>query len=109
MKNELMQEQIDEYRERWVVVEGFLDSNDLATWRVHVDAAVERRQNRKLAHSDAESGDSYYDNVFTQRLNLWMDHEGMRGLMLDRRIGRMAAALAGVEGIRNANKEGVAP
>ena len=101
MNTKLTQGQIDEYRERGViVVEGFLDSDDLAIWRMHVDAAVERRQSRKSAHSDAKSGDSYYDNVFTQRLNLWMDHEGMRGLMLDRRIGRMAADLAGVEGIR---------
>ena len=101
MKNELSDEQIAQYqRDGALVVEGFLNADELALWRAHVDEAVAQRQDRKMAHSDWKSGDSYYDRVFTQRLNLWMDHEGMRHLMLDERLGKMAADLAGVEGIR---------
>ena len=101
MKNELNDEQIAQYqRDGALVVEGFLDADELALWRAHVDEAVAQRQDRKTANSDWKSGDSYYDRVFTQRLNLWMDHEGMRQLMLDQRLGKMAADLAGVEGIR---------
>ena len=101
MKNELSDEQIAQYqRDGALVVEGFLDADELALWRAHVDEAVAQRQDRKMANSDWKSGDSYYDRVFTQRLNLWMDHEGMRQLMLDERLGKMAADLAGVEGIR---------
>ena len=101
MKNELNDEQIAQYqRDGALVVEGFLDADELALWRAHVDEAVAQRQDRKTANSDWKSGDSYYDRVFTQRLNLWMDHEGMRHLMLDQRLGKMAADLAGVEGIR---------
>ena len=101
MKNELSDEQIAQYqRDGALVVEGFLDADELALWRAHVDEAVAQRQDRKMANSDWKSGDSYYDRVFTQRLNLWMDHEGMRQLMLDQRLGKMAADLAGVEGIR---------
>ena len=40
------------------------------------------------------------DKVFAQRLNLWVDHEGMRGIMLDPRLGKTAAELAGVDGMR---------
>ena len=101
MKNELSDKQIAQYqRDGALVVEGFLDADELALWRAHVDEAVAQRQDRKMANSDWKSGDSYYDRVFTQRLNLWMDHEGMRQLMLDERLGKMAADLAGVEGIR---------
>ena len=101
MKSELTPEQIERYQQDGVVViEGLLDAEELQTWRTHVDAAVADRQDRKLANGDMKSGDYYYDKVFTQRLNLWVDHAGMRGLMLDPRLGRMAAELAGVDGIR---------
>ena len=46
----------------------------------------------ELADRDDQSGDSYYDKVFTQRLNLWMDHDGMRRLMLDTRLGKTMKA-----------------
>lgn len=101
MKHELSAEQIARYQQDGaLVIEGFLDADELAAWRACVDEAVANRQDRKMAHSDWKSGDSYYDRVFTQRLNLWMDHDGMRELMLDPRLGQMAVELAGVEGIR---------
>ena len=101
MKSELTAEQIESYQQDGVVVvEGLLNADELNTWRTYVDEAVANRQDRKLANGDMKSGDSYYDKVFTQRLNLWVDHEGMRSLMLDPRLGKMAAALAGVDGIR---------
>lgn len=97
----LTPEQIAAYRENgFVVIEDFLTPDELETWRRAVDDAVALRDDRKLADGSARSGDSYYDNVFIQRINLWQDHEGVRKLMFDRRLGAMAAALAGVEGIR---------
>ena len=67
-------EQIDHYREQgFVVIDDFLDADE-------------------LADRDDQSGDSYYDKVFTQRLNLWMDHDGMRRLMLDTRLGKIMKA-----------------
>ena len=101
MKSEVSKRQIEEYRVNgFTVIDGFLDAGELEDWRNCVDEAVAARQGRKLANQDIKSGDSYYDNVFTQRLNLWMDHEGMRRLMNDERLGRMATELAGTEGIR---------
>jgi ectoine hydroxylase-related dioxygenase (phytanoyl-CoA dioxygenase family) len=101
MFTNISSEQIDEYRRDGVlVVENFLDDDELAVWRKNVDEAVEQREDRKLADGSMRSGDSFYDRVFTQRLNLWMDHAGMRELILDKRIGKIAAELAGVDGIR---------
>jgi len=47
-----------------------------------------------------EDDEKYYETVFKQRLNLWKDNEKVKKIMLDERIGKMAADLAGVEGIR---------
>jgi ectoine hydroxylase-related dioxygenase (phytanoyl-CoA dioxygenase family) len=101
MKTELTQSQIDFYRDNgFVVIEGFLTPPELETWRAAVDEAVAARKDLKLANSNWRSGDSYYDQVFTQRINLWQDHAGMRALMLDPALGKLATVLAGVEGIR---------
>jgi|TARA_B110000263_G_scaffold200855_1_gene180171 ectoine hydroxylase-related dioxygenase (phytanoyl-CoA dioxygenase family) len=101
MNHTISAAQIDQFDEQgFIVVDDFLDSDELSTWRRYVDEAVTARQDRKLANSDAPSGDSYYDKVFTQRLNLWMDHDGVRELMVDVPLGRMAAELARVDGIR---------
>src|SRR5436309_6406317 len=101
MKTDLTPDQIAFYRENgFLVIPDFLTAEELAAWRQSVDEAVARREDRRLAKSDERSGDSYYDNVFIQRVNLWQDHEGMRRLMLDARLGKLAADLAGVAGIR---------
>lgn len=101
MNTDLSAAQTEQYQAQgFLLVEDFLDNTELDLWRTCVDEAVSARQDRKLANSDARAGDSYYDKVFTQRLNLWMDHVGVRQLMLDARLGRMAAQLAGADGIR---------
>ena len=74
MKSELTLGQLESYQQNGVVVvKGLLDAEELQTWRTYVDEAVANRQDRKLANGDMKSGDSYYDKVFTQRLNLWAD------------------------------------
>jgi ectoine hydroxylase-related dioxygenase (phytanoyl-CoA dioxygenase family) len=102
MKTELTPEQIALYRQQgFIVIEDFLTPAELEAWRQGVDEAVAQRGRRKLAgRQDWQSGDSFYDRVFTQRINLWMDHPLMRRLMLDPALGKLAADLEGVEGIR---------
>lgn len=105
MNTNLSQDQINEYRNNgFVVIANFLTSDELALWRDAVDEAVGARGTTKLAgrEKDAhwQSSDNYYDKVFVQRINLWQDSEKMRKLMLDPRLGKMAAELAGVAGIR---------
>ncbi|MBS1564592.1 MAG: phytanoyl-CoA dioxygenase family protein [Bacteroidetes bacterium] len=107
MKNNITPQQIEQYRrDGFLVIEDFLDKEELQTWRTALDEAVAKRNgnkmpDRKEVYGKGDDADkSYYDNVFDQLLNLWQDNEKMRPLMLDARLGRMAAQLAGVDGIR---------
>ncbi len=101
MNHTVNDEQIQFYQDNgFVVIDDFLDTNELETWRDNVGEAVASRGNRKLADGSMMEEDNYYARVFAQRINLWNDHEGMRRLMLDERLGKMAADLAQVDGIR---------
>ena len=108
----LTAEQIRGYRrDGFIVIEDFLSAAELERWQHSVDAAVamrnrtaetERRERLRATGLVAEDGGepSYYETVFTQRLQLWTDSPAMREIMLDPSIGKMAAELAGVDGIR---------
>ena len=108
MNCEVTQAQIDSYQENgFVVFDDFLTPDELETWRDAVDEAVGNRKDQKLVVEGADedddrwkAGDSYYDYVFVQRINLWKDSPAVRKLILDPRIGRMAALLSGTEGMR---------
>ena len=105
MNTALSQAQLDEYQEKgFVVLEDFLTPGELRDWRSAVDEAVRARGKTKLAGREGQDGwqekDSYYDRVFVQRINLWQDSAEVRELMFDARLGKMAADLAGVEGLR---------
>ena len=102
MNTNLTQEQINFYQQNgFVVIDDFLTPAELADWRATVDEAVTGRgRTRVLGHAEVTDDDNYYNNVFVQRVNLWQSDAGMRRLMLDARLGKMAATLAGVAGIR---------
>ena len=107
MKHELSQEQVRQYQQDgFIVIEDFLSAHELETWRTALDEAIAKRNGNKMPDrkevfgkgDDADK--SYFENVFDQLINLWQDNEKMRSIMLDERIGKMAAQLAGVDGIR---------
>lgn len=107
MKHELKDEQIDFYRTNgYLVIENALDAAELAEWRRCTEEAVAERlgtvpgSSKDHPLSNQSDVDTYYALVFTQCLRLADTHEGMRKLMLDPRLGQMAATLAGVDGIR---------
>jgi ectoine hydroxylase-related dioxygenase (phytanoyl-CoA dioxygenase family) len=104
MKNQLTDEQINHYREHgFLVIENFLDADELAHWRETTDEAVEQRlaEGRGFNKLNNQADpDNYYARVFTQCLKLADTHAGMRKLMLDPRLGETASALAGIDGIR---------
>ncbi len=107
MNHNISQEQIDFYEENgYVIINDFLSPDELALWRDAVDEAVVKRNGFKLpgqakVYGEGDDKDKdYFDKVFDQLLNLWMDNEKMRSIMLDERIGKMAATLAGVDGVR---------
>ena len=103
MNTSLTQEQIDSYQENgFVVCHDFLSADELETWRQAVEGAVRQRGKQRMLHQevDEDREESYYDYVFVQRVNLWQDNPDVKRLILDPRLGKMAAALAGVDGVR---------
>ena len=104
MRNRLTSAQIKSYRKNgFLAVPGFLSAAELKKWQKVTVAAV----NERLAKRPGWEGlnnqakpDDFYAQVFTQCLKLADSSAAMRELIFDRRIGEMAARLAGVEGIR---------
>ena len=109
MKHQLSNDQIKSYRDNgFIVIEDFLTPGELEHWRKAVTTAVQERGGIKIPGKEIKVGEAdginedadYYAKVFDQLLNLWQTSEQVKELMFDQRIGRMAAQLAGVEGIR---------
>jgi len=114
MNDTLNGEQIERYREfGFVTIPDFLSEEEVENWRTVLDESLHWRGNSPLPRvkSDESPDDAaiqqegsgqndYYTNIFTQRLNLWMDNPAMKDLILDERIGRMACELEGIGAIR---------
>ncbi len=109
MKHHLSAEQVQYYRSNgFLVIEDFLSQEELAHWRKAVMTAVEERAGVKIPGKDIKIGEDdginadadYFGKVFDQLLNLWQTNEEVKELMEDPRLGKMAAELAGADGIR---------
>ena len=109
MNYHLEEYQVDFYQKNgFVVIRNFLSPDELDHWRETVINAVQKRNGQKMPGKDIKIGESdginedvaYYGKVFDQLLNLWQTDANVKRLMLDERIGKMAAQLAGVDGIR---------
>jgi len=109
MKHHLTKEQIESYRSSgFIVIENLLSEEELEHWRKTVTIAVKERAGIKIPGKEIRIGEAdginedadYFGKVFDQLLNLWQTDEDVREIMLDERIGKMAAQLAGVDGIR---------
>jgi len=109
MKYELTGEQIRSYQDNgYLVIEDFLSPEELEDWREKVMKAVSNRAGQKMPGKELKTGEDdginedagYFGKVFDQLINLWQTDEGVKKLMVDPRIGQMAAKLAGVDGIR---------
>ncbi len=94
----------------YVVMEEFLSASELERWRAAVGEAIEQRGDRRFSSPTARDSDvdiqedteqrAYYDRVFTQRVNLWQTNDTVRELMFDPELGRVAAEVAGIDGVR---------
>jgi phytanoyl-CoA hydroxylase len=109
MQSMLSGEQIEFYRSNgYLLIGNFLDESELFEWRNTVTEAMNERGGRKFPRSDTRVGEDdginkesdYYAKVFDQLLNLWQTNEKIKRIMLDKRLGKMAADLAGWEGTR---------
>ena len=109
MKHQLNNDQVQYYQTNgFIVIEDFLSREELEYWRNAITTAVRERAGIKIPGKNIKTGEAdginedsdYFAKVFDQLLNLWQTNEQVKELMLDSRLGMMAAQLAGVDGIR---------
>ncbi|MDO6432227.1 phytanoyl-CoA dioxygenase family protein [Flavitalea sp. BT771] len=109
MKTSLSEAQVLSYqKEGFLLIEDFLSADELSSWRTAVTEAIEQRGGRKLPYGDVKVGEDdginkesdYYGKVFDQLLNLWQTNDKVKQIMLDEKLGKMVATLAGCSGIR---------
>ncbi len=103
MKTTLTQAQIEAYRRDGVLpYRGLLNTDEVAELKAAVLDAIASMGKRKVAGdgADFQESDTYYDRVFTQRLNLWRINEVVKSYMLNSELGRMLCQLEGQEGFR---------
>jgi len=103
MKTALTPEQIKQYRRDGVLFcPGFLDADEVAELKSAVLESVDAMGKRKVAGEGhgMEETETYYDKVFTQRLNLWKINPIVKRYMLAEDLGRMLCQLEGQSGFR---------
>jgi phytanoyl-CoA hydroxylase len=90
----------------FLVVPNFMSRDELELWRKTVDDAMAVRGDQRFSFPGKEplstqpEDRSYYDRVFTQRVNLWQTHEPFRELLFQPDLGRFVGETAGVDGLR---------
>lgn len=97
------EEQIASYQQDgFLHVPAFLAADEVAKLKQGVLDALELMGKKKVAGSgpDMEERQSYYDKVFTQRLNLHRINDAVKTYMLNPDLGRMISDLEGVDGFR---------
>lgn len=101
MQTEVSAQQVEQYQQQgFIVIENFLDAAELEHWRAVTEAAMRVRLDDAAGLSNQADPETFYAQVFTQCLRLADIHAGMAELIFDERLGRLAGALAGVDGIR---------
>ncbi len=109
MNTILTEEQIASYRkDGFLVLDNFLSPEELTEWRDAVTQAVRERNGKKMPSQEIKQGENdginedeeYFGKVFDQMLNLWQTNEKVKKLMIDERIGKAIADLAGWDGTR---------
>ncbi len=109
MKTELTIDQMQSFKkDGFLLVENFLNPEELASWRDAVTEAIEQRDGRKMPGSDIKVGEydginedsDYFSKVFDQMLNLWQTNDKVKEIMLNEKLGEMVAKLAEWDGTR---------
>ncbi len=109
MKTQLTYEQMAAYRENGFVFHPeFLSPEEVVDLKTAVLQAVESMGRKKVAGGgrDMEEGDTHYDKVFTQRLNLWRINSTVKRTMLNPELGRLLCRLTGAKSISRRSNTG---
>lgn len=101
MQTTVTPDQIAQFQERgYLHIAGFLDAEELAVWRTAIDDAVAERRGTHLDGRPAGHREDHYRNVFLQMMLLSRSSEPVRNLIHDPALGKLAATLAGIDGIQ---------
>lgn len=109
MRAAVTKDEISFYNDNgYVIIEDFLNAEELENWRSSVTEALVERNGQKMPGKAVKVGEEdginkdadYFNNVFDQLLNLWQTNDRVKELMLNETIGKMAADLSGADGIR---------
>ena len=101
MNTQVASDQIESYRENgFLIIDDFLNGSELSLWQDTVDAAIAQFMKRDDMYHNQREGDSYYENVFVQCVNLWKTSEKIKQLILAPELGKLATDLAGTSGVR---------
>jgi len=104
MYTDITQSQIEQYQlDGCLIFDKFLTPIELEEIRDSVTITVEKMGKEKIAGlSDTEvvEGDSYYDQVFLQKLNLWKINKTIKKYFLNPKLGEMLCKLEGIDGVR---------
>lgn len=99
LNTQISNSQIDFYCENgYLVVEDLLDRVERAGGRNALAVAIEQHLATNAHNNQAQGG--YYKDVFVQCVNLWKTNDKIRQSVVDPCLGKMAAELAGVDGVR---------
>ncbi|MDZ7269503.1 MAG: phytanoyl-CoA dioxygenase family protein [candidate division KSB1 bacterium] len=104
MNTHVTAEQIAFYQDNgFLILENFLSPQEVEEIIAAVSEAVRQMGRQKVAgegNKDLVEGESFYDKVFVQRLNLWKINPTIKKYFLSPELGRMLCQLTGAPGIR---------
>jgi phytanoyl-CoA hydroxylase len=102
MQTTVTPDQIESYQDNgFLIYRNLLSAEELAEFTAAVLDAISSMGKRKIIDGPKmEEGDTFYDRVFIQRLNLWQISDTVKRFLHSPELGKMAAQLAGVDGVR---------
>ncbi len=103
MNTTVTPEQIASYRkDGFVLQRAFLNPTEVAELKAAVLESIAAMGNTKIAGREERkvTNETYYDGVFTQRVNLWRINPVVKRYLLAPELGKMACDLEDVPGFR---------
>ncbi|MFQ5632432.1 MAG: phytanoyl-CoA dioxygenase family protein [bacterium] len=104
MDTHITDEQVATYqRDGCLILKDFFAQEEADELIGAVDESVAQMGRQKVAgegNKELLEGESYYDRIFLQRLNLWKINDTIKKYFLNPALGEMLCDLAGIDGLR---------